>query len=188
MEQVIMMSELQYVDLIYVGKEYHKTFEDGAKGYKYLFKENKNQQYPKKFWGSETTKGADILQEGGRFKIGYKNKDNPQGEYPIKVAMFFGDVTDSLQDAQKQPNNSTSPDTRGNTRGTVKSVNAEQITQFANFYRDTDQIEMADKTLNDFVGRFVKNFDKDRYALLEEMYNKVVHPNSDNEQKKEFSA
>ena len=64
--------------LMYVGREYHKTFDndDGSKtkSYKYKFKKTEQDQYPHVFWGYDTTKGAETLDEGEFFFIGYVEK------------------------------------------------------------------------------------------------------------------
>lgn len=87
--------KLQYVDLTYVGKEYHKTFENEdktkTKSYKYKFKEKEEDIYSKNFWGYDNTKGCDTLEEGELTTIGFIERPNKQSpEHPIKVARFFG--------------------------------------------------------------------------------------------------
>lgn len=99
--------QLLYQTLIYIGKEYKRKFDndDGTvtKSYSYLFKENESQQFPIRFWGYDTTKGADELVEGDEFVIGFVEKPNPKGDRPIKSARFFG-----KPDADKQQSQYTS--------------------------------------------------------------------------------
>jgi hypothetical protein len=106
---------LQYATMAYIGRQFVRKFnnDDGTvtKSYKYQFKDNENQQYPNNFWGYDTTKGSDMLEDGERYTIGFINKPNTQGDKPLKIARFFGkpDVNDKKpvqQTITHKPSNS----------------------------------------------------------------------------------
>lgn len=86
--------KLQYEEAIYTGREYKRSFhnDDGSvtKSYAYQFKTSEEQQWPIRYWGYDTTKGAEELVEGEVFTIGFVNKPNPRGDKPLRVAKFFG--------------------------------------------------------------------------------------------------
>lgn len=85
---------LNYETMIYVGREFVRKFdnEDGTvtKSYKYKFKKHESSQFATNFWAYETTKGADKLEEGEVFDVGFVLKDNPKGDKPMRMAKFFG--------------------------------------------------------------------------------------------------
>lgn len=100
---------LKYVNGTYTGKEFKKKFsnDDGSvtKSFKMKFQiEGKDWT----FWSYDTTKGYDNLEEGEDYSIGYIEKENPQGEMPIKVARFFGEPRPEQQQ-QKQSTTSAQP-------------------------------------------------------------------------------
>ncbi|MDX1699770.1 MAG: hypothetical protein R3250_04080 [Melioribacteraceae bacterium] len=91
MAEQIERKPLQYFEGYYVGKVFTTDFGNGNKGYKFMFKVNPTDKYEKNFFASNTTKGYDILEEGNQYKIGYV--EAPSGQYTIKKARFFGEVT-----------------------------------------------------------------------------------------------
>lgn len=157
-------------DLIYVGKEYTRTFDndgDKVKGYKFLFKENENQQYPKRFWGTETTKGADELEEGERYVIGYVEKPITVNgnDAKLRSARFFGKPKQNTQEQQsvsEKPgiklNNSIKEATQNITQRNKIVEGNEQLKSLAD-----ECVKLGNQFLNTFEGKY-----KDFYHWVED--------------------
>jgi len=186
---------LSYITLLYVGKEYVKTFdnEDGTqtKSYKYMFKQNSDDPYSKNLWGYDTTKGADILEEGDTYTIGYIEKPNPKGDTPMKIARFFGIPKDSgAQDSKsssfgipKEPRDednsittTTSTTTTANTQQkltqdvlhTVPTEN--QLNDFMMAYKKATEGKSED--VNQWIVAYIKSHNRDNKLIpaLEQRY------------------
>ena len=176
--------KLQYINLTYIGKDYMKDFqnEDGItnKSYKYKFKQSMDDQYTRNFWGYSDTKGVELLKDGEMFCVGFKEAPNPKGEAPLKKVRWFGAPKQDLQQQQTTSTTVATEPATGNMEAaatnTVDTKPMFDVKWFAEQFRDTDKIEMADKTLNRFIAAFVKSTNKDQYILLDEMFNEVVHP------------
>lgn len=101
---------LKYTNGTYIGKEFKKKFvnDDGTvtKSFKMQFLVG-NKTW--NFWSYDKTKGFENLEEGEDYSIGYIEKDNPQGEMPIKVARYYGEPRQSQQQNNDQKQETTKP-------------------------------------------------------------------------------
>lgn len=90
---------LQYIQLMYVGKEYTRTFDNNGvktKGYKYKFKKSPEDQWARNVWGTDTTKGADTLEEGEFYTIGFIPKPSPQDSTKnMMIGRFFAKIDEA---------------------------------------------------------------------------------------------
>jgi len=154
--------KLQYVTMTYVGKTFTKDFGEGNKGYKYHFKENMDQQYPKNFWGSNTTKGADILDEGKEFTIGFVHKANPKGDSPLSMARFFGEpqqqsTTPTTDTPTMEPTQTTPEVAPGN------DMTTDELEFFTEYKKNMLEAghSITDLNFNHFIGTYLMNVEKD---------------------------
>jgi len=178
---------LKYMEATYVGKEFTRTFEnDGksVKGYKFLFKTNLSDQYPKKLWGTENTKGADLLMEGDEFVIGYAEKPIEVNGKPavLKQAKFFGVHEKQERLPQDTPKDLVTPDGMQEWVDEVVK-NSEDFKE--NFAGDNgrelffDWMKDKDKSETDYLFRFPTDDEKkfranELYDLLMQAVNEVI--------------
>lgn len=154
-------TKIKYSEWIYVGKEYTRTFDnDGqkVKAYKFLFKENENQQYAKKVWGTEQTKGASELEEGNFFVVGYV--EDPivvEGKQSfIKKGKFFG-----------KPNNNSFKERQTTQKDNTQKIqlNTKKTQGLDEYINSKPQLkEIADKCIA-LGDCFLDNFANDKTAF-----------------------
>jgi hypothetical protein len=114
------MSELKYKDSIYVGKEFNKIVKgkdkEGnpteSKSYVYKFKDNLDLEFPMKFWGFDTTKGADKLEEGSTYRIGYVTFPNSHGTESKSARFFSSDTSTPIKESSSEPQRAVGQDTK----------------------------------------------------------------------------
>ena len=102
------MSELKYEDLTYIGKDYNGegSFTDKKTGevklykkYTYKFKKNMDDQWDRKFYGFDNTKGADSLEEGNVYRIGYTVFQNNHGTESKSAKFFSSDTSTPIKES-----------------------------------------------------------------------------------------
>jgi hypothetical protein len=96
----------------FIGKQWVKTFknEDGTetKSYKYQFKLKTDSQFATNYWGYDSTKGADQLQEGNLYSIGFTTQQNrTYTDKTMRLAKWFGtpaaDAKPKITELNKKP-------------------------------------------------------------------------------------
>jgi hypothetical protein len=143
--------------LIYVGKEFHRKFDNEdktvTKSYKYMFKLTDESQFPNRFWGYDTTKGADALEEGERYVVAFVEKPNPKGDSPIKNARMFIKASEHKG-------------TQNNNAAQGRVVPSEEVVK--KFFEDYLGVE-EDPTIKNFILTYFSTHYEEEYEVVEKV-------------------
>jgi hypothetical protein len=134
-----------------------------------LFKRREEDQFPTRFWGYDTTKGADSLEEGESFVVAYVENSNPKGDKPIKGARMFikADEKSAAFAAQKNKQQPLLSD---------GVPSEEEVKVFLEEYLSAED----EPTLHDFVLTYFKNKRETEFDLVVKVGRESIGKESEN--------